>query len=136
MAMKRINSKFWLALTVLLLVSLACNFAASTASVSDAYMANDEQGDNPTSVFAQDEVFYCLVTLKNAPDDTALKAVWKVVAVEGEEPGMEIDSAELTAGSGKHSFSLSNDNLWPLGTYSVEIYMNDELKQTLEFTVE
>ena len=134
--MKRINSKFWFILTVLLMVSLACNFSASTASVSDAYMARDEAGDDPTTVFAQDQVFYCLVTLKNAPDDTALKAVWKIVAVEGEDPGMEIDQAELTAGSGKHSFSLSNENLWPIGTYSVEIYMNDELQQTVEFSVE
>ena len=134
--MKRINSKFWLVLTVLLLVSLACNFAASTASVSDAYMARDEDGDDPTTVFAQEEVFYCLVTLKNAPDDTALKAVWKTVNVEGEESGMVIDEVELTAGSGKHSFSLSNENLWPFGTYSVEIYMNGELQQTVEFSVE
>lgn len=134
--MNRINSKFWFVLIALLLVSLACNFSASTASVDEVYLARDEPGDDRTTVFAQDEIFYCFVTLKNAPDDTILKAVWKVVNVEGEESGMVLKELDLTAGSGKHQFSLSNQNLWPVGTFSVEIYMNDELQQTVEFSVE
>ena len=34
------------------------------------------------------------------------------------------------------TYNLSNDQLWPIGTYKVEIYLNDKLDQTLEFSVE
>jgi len=134
--MKNMFQKLWFVLAVLLLTSLACSFSASTAKVSDVSMARDEQGNESTSFFAQDEVFYCFVTLANAPEDTALKAVWKTVNVEGEQAGLILDEAELKAGSGKHQFSISNQNLWPLGVYAVEIYLNNELQQTLEFHVE
>ena len=62
--------------------------------------------------------------------------MWKTVNVEGEQAGLTLDEAELTAGSGTHQFTLSNQNLWPLGVYAVEIYLNHELQQTLEFRVE
>jgi hypothetical protein len=131
-----LNSKLIFVISALVLVSLACSFSASTAKIKEVFMARDEQGQDRTTVFAQDDPFYCVVNLANAPDDTKLKAIWKVVSVEGEDPGMIIDQYELTGGSGTYPFSLTNDNLWPLGTYSVEVYMNDELQQTLEFTVQ
>jgi hypothetical protein len=40
-------------------------------------MATDEDGSNRTTVFSQEAVFYAMVDLKNAPDDTKLKAVWR-----------------------------------------------------------
>ena len=134
--MKRFNSKLLFVIVALLLVSLACNFSASTAGVKEVYMATDEAGDNRTTSFSQDQAFYAFVVLSSAPDDTALRAVWKIVNVEGEEPGTEIEATDLTAGSGTHRFSLTNQQLWPLGTYSVDIFMNDELQQTVEFSVE
>ena len=124
-----------LALTVLVLSALACEFSASTANISDAWMSIDEDGAERVTTFAQDAVFYAQVDLQNAPDDTALKAVWMAVEAQDTEPNFVINETEFITGSGLVHFTLSNDNLWPIGKYKVDIYMNEELVQTLEFEV-
>ena len=43
---------------------------------------------------------------------------------------------EFTTGSGLINFNLSNDNLWPTGSYKVDIYMNGTLTSTVEFSVQ
>ena len=132
------KNKFYILLSIVVLVaaSLACNFSASTASINAAFMAHDQEGTQPTEVFAQDEVFYCIVELANAPDDTHLKAVWTAVDAAETEPNLLINETEIDTGSGQVHFDLSNDSLWPVGSYKVEIYMNDELNQTVNFTVQ
>ncbi len=121
---------------VLLIVSIACSFSASTANIKDAYLSIDEEGTNPVNSFTQDQVFYAIVNLANAPDDTTLKATWYAVDVEGVEPNLMIDEVTLTGGDGVYPFSLENNDLWPLGSYKVDLWLNDKLDRTLEFTVE
>jgi hypothetical protein len=126
-----------LAATLLLVSILACGGSISTANISSAWMATDEEGNNPTTVFTQDAIFYAMVDLKNAPDDTKLKAVWTVVEAEGTEPNLMLNETEITSGDGLIHFQLENtDYLWPLGQYKVEIYLNDKLDQTLTFEVQ
>jgi len=134
--MNRNRLKVILAISSLLLVMVACSFSASTANIKDVKMARDYDGNDPTTTFAQDEVFYCVVELANAPDDTVIKASWVAVDVEGAEPNTFIDETELSTGSGTVHFELSNNGLWPLGKYAVQLYLNGELEQTVEFTVE
>lgn len=119
----------------LLAAALACGGSVSTASISSAQMAADSAGTQLTTVFAQDQVFYCVVQLANAPDDTKLKAVWTAVEAEGEQPNTLIDQSEITT-SKPASFHLSNQGLWPKGKYKVDLYLNDKLDQTLEFQVQ
>lgn len=121
---------------VLLFVSMACSFSASTANIKDAYLAADEEGTTPVKSFTQDQVFYAIVSLANASDDTTLKATWYAVDAEGVEPNLMIDEVSLTGGDGVYPFSLENNDLWPLGTYKVDLWLNDKLDRTLEFTVE
>lgn len=134
----RYSSKVILVFLLLLaLAGLACGGSFSTANIGEAFISSDEAGQNRTTTFAQDEqTFYCQVILNNAPDDTVVKAVWTAVAVEGEEADLFLDENSLTGGDGQLTFSLSNDNLWPIGAYKVDIYLNDELDQTLNFTVQ
>jgi len=42
----------------------------------------------------------------------------------------------ITTGSGVVHFILNNDNLWPTGSYKVNIYLNGELETTVEFVVQ
>jgi hypothetical protein len=134
--MNRSAIRITLPVIVLLLSILACGVSASTANIQSARMARDSEGNEPTDVFAPEETFYCIVDLANAPDDTTVKAAWTAVAVEGAEPDTFIDETELTTGSGNLHFELTNDGPWPAGTYKVDLYLNDELKQTLEFQVQ
>jgi hypothetical protein len=123
-------------LLILMFVSLACGGSISTANIADAWIAADDAGSNPTTTFSQDAPgFYALVDLQNAPDDTVLRAVWIAENVQDVDPGFVIDEAELVNGSNLAHFSLENDQLWPLGQYKVEIYLNGELAETLTFEV-
>ena len=121
---------------ILLLVAAACGFSASTANITDAYTARSENGEyQQTAVFAQEDVFYAIIEVANAPDDTVAKAMWYAVEAEGVDPNYMIAEAEYTGG-GEITFDLTNnDMLWPAGKYKVEIYLNDELEKTLEFSV-
>ncbi|MBT3389597.1 MAG: hypothetical protein HN413_04225 [Chloroflexi bacterium] len=128
--------KLILAISLLILSILACDFSATTANIAEAFMARDYDGTQPSTAFAQDETFYCVVDLANAPDDTTVKAVWIAVQADGVDPNFLIDETEITSGSNSLHFELSNDNLWPTGKYKVELYLNGELDRTLEFEVQ
>ena len=119
----------------MLAAALACGGSVSTASISSAQMATDDAGTQPTTVFTQDQVFYCVVQLANAPDDTKLKAVWTAVEVEGEQPNTIIDQSEITTSKPAY-FHLTNQGLWPKGKYKVDLYLNDKLDRSLEFQVQ
>jgi hypothetical protein len=124
------------ALSITVLTVLACGFSVSTANIKDATMAHDYDGNEPTTVYDGRATFYCIAELANAPDDTTVKAVWTAVQVDGVAPDTFIDEYELTTGSGTVHFELSNNQLWPRGKYKVDLYLNDELDQTLEFEVQ
>ena len=133
--MKKELSRIVIAVLVLALASVACNFSASTANIRDAYMARDNAGADRTTVFAAEDVFYCIVEVANAPDDTTVKAIWYAVDVEGMDRNSVIGQIETAAGQEVIPFILSNENLWPAGKYKVEIYLNNELDTTLRFKV-
>jgi hypothetical protein len=128
-----------LVLTFALILS-ACSVSASTANISDAKMTQDEGGKNPAKVFSpNDQTFYCIAELSNAPENTAVKAVWTAVDVEGVKPNLKIDESRITAdGSGQLTFDLTNDGPWPVGQYKVDLFLNDdeEPARTLEFKVQ
>lgn len=125
----------FIGLMMLVLSTVACEFSASTANIGDAWLSDSEDGGTRVTTFAQDAVFYAFVDLKNAPEDTTLKAVWIAVDVEGVEPNFVINETQFTSGSNVVTFDLSNNNLWPLGRYRVEIYLNGTLDKTLDFEV-
>ena len=114
----------------------ACSFSASSASISSAKMATDEDGKNPTETFSPNEPFYCIVELSNAPNDTEVRAVWTAVKAEGANPNTKIDEAKTTSGSGQLQFNLSNEGPWPTGDYKVDLYLNDAKKPTKTLTFE
>jgi len=114
----------------------ACGGSFSTARIEEAWMSSDQAGEARTTAFSQDAVLYAQVDLRNAPDDTQLKAVWIAVQAQGAEPNFVIQETEITTGSGLVNFELSNTNLWPVGSYKVDIYMNGELAQSLSFSIQ
>lgn len=136
--MKRYGLIIWIVIALATLAMPACSFSASTANISEAKMARDPQGKQPTKVFSPDETFYCVTTLSNALDDTTLKAVWTAVDVQGTKPDTKIKEVSIKSGSGQVEFNLANDSPWPVGEYKVDLFLNDEKKpgRTLEFKVQ
>jgi hypothetical protein len=133
----RITFLFLPVCAVFLVLTLsACSFSASSANISSAKMARDQDGKKPTETFSPNEQFYCIVELSNAPKDTKVRAVWTAVKAEGAEPNTEIDEAKTTSGSGQLQFNLSNEGPWPTGDYKVDLYLNDTKKPTKTLTFE
>lgn len=132
------NLKVIFVLTVLALAVSACEFSFSTANFSDAFMAADPDGAQRTTTYAQDAVFYAIVDLVNAPDDTEVKAVWIAVNAEGVEPEFAIDDVTLISGDARLTYDLTNapNTLWPIGDYRVDLYLNNELETSLAFQVQ
>jgi outer membrane usher protein FimD/PapC len=121
------------AFTAILLATLACNFSASTAKITDAYLAFDEGGTQKTTVYTPTDQFFVIVVLANAPSDTVTKAVWTGVELANGEKNVKLVENEFTSGNKKVYFTASGD--WSVGKYKVDIYLNDKLDRTLEFEV-
>jgi hypothetical protein len=127
------------------IVLAACSFSVSTANIPQAVLAKDVKGDNfdpvdPTSTFQPNQaVIHLVVTVVNAPSDTKVKTVWTAVDVGDAAPAnTKIDEAEVTMdGSGNAHFTLSepSSGAWPAGKYKVDVYLDDKLDRTLEYTV-
>lgn len=133
----RIHQRKLLFVVVLLAaLMLACDFSFSTANIPEAYMAADSDGQQATTAFGQEATFYAIVSLSNAPDDTAVEARWYAVNAEGVDPEYFLDQASTTSGDAVLTFHLANDMLWPLGEYRVDLYLNGELETSLNFTVQ
>ena len=115
---------------------LACGESISSANISDAWLANDAEGNNRTTTFSQSDVMNLFIDLKNAPDDTELKVNWIAVNAEGVDPNFVINESSYTSGDDTVHFDLSNDNLWPVGSYKADIYLNGTLDRTLTFEVQ
>ena len=142
--MKRIVASIALLLAVSVAL-VACSASYSTANIPNAVLAKDVKGDNfdpvdPTSTFPTDQpVIHLVVTLKNAPSDTKVKAVWTATDVGAAAPaGTVIDQAEITMdASGNVHFTLSrpDSGVWPVGKYKVDVYLDGKLNKTLQYEV-
>ena len=124
------------AIAVLAVSVLACGGSFSTAKINDAWLASDAEGSNRTSTFSQSDTMNLFIDLKNAPDDTKVKVAWIAVDAEGVDPNYVVNESNYTAGSETVHFDLSNDNLWPTGSYKADIYLNDTLDRSLTFAVQ
>jgi len=124
-------------IAALTLVTLACGGTISTANIKSARLSVNESGSPEMTTFNQDDLtIYLAITLANAPDDTVVKTSWIAADVEGVDLNTLIDETELTSGDGELYFNIANNQLWPLGQYKVEIYLNDKLDRTLEYQVQ
>jgi hypothetical protein len=128
-----------LALSLLVGVVICCSARAAEKKLLHAALALD-QNTKPTTKFAPDApkiyAFYIGDAVK-AGDK--IRAVWIAEDVGDAAPkNTKVDEATLTAASDnpKDAFSLSMPTKgWPLGRYRVEIYDNDQLAESLRFTI-
>lgn len=119
------------------LVIQACDFSFSTANFDDAFMSTDADGNQRTTTYAQGDIFYAIVDLANAPDDTVVRAVWFADNAEGLAVNTQMEDVSSTSGAARLTFNLANavNMPWPAGQYRVDLYLNDEFKTSLTFQV-
>ncbi len=123
----------------------ACGGGTPAApAITGAVMAKGTSGDTKdpvdvTNNFPADQsVFHAIVTIANMPSGTKVKAVWTAVDVgSAAAPNTKIDETELTVeGSRNLDFTLTpNAGQFPPGKFKADIYLNEKLDRTLDFTV-
>ena len=130
--------RFVLFVVVLVFASIACEFSASTANIANAHLSLDESDTQTVTGYSTDvPAFVCYFDLKNAPDDTVVRGVWTLISADGYDSNQEIDSAEITGSDNTYYFSLGGStDPWPVGQYKIDLYLNDELVQTINFEVQ
>jgi hypothetical protein len=142
--MKRFFS--FVSLVVLVaVVAAGCNFSVSTANITGATLSKDVSGDNfdpvnPTTTFPIDQpVIHLVARVANAPSDTKVKAVWTAVDVGDAAPANtkvgEVEVKLDASGAAHFTLSLPSSGVWPVGKYKVDVYLDDKLDRTLDYTV-
>jgi hypothetical protein len=99
------------------------------------YLAQDENGAVPADTFGQGDPVYVYGTL-TLPEGANLRTAWTAVQAEGNEPNTLIYEYEDKAYQpGAFWFRLEWPRPWALGRYRVDVYMNGEIVQSLDYTV-
>lgn len=153
----------WLALGLMLFVIVACSLgkkttnvstttnesagsdtsasdSTSTGAISDLHMAKDDKGDpgDETTVFSEkDRTVHSVAKLKEPKSGMKIKFSWWVVDAEGvkNQKLRDIDYTTRAFDNIVHGH-LTAPRDWPPGKYKVEVYVNDNLEKTVNFTVE
>ncbi len=115
---------------LLALAALACDLTFSTAHFENAKLYKEPDSQTVARVFGPDEAIYCRAQLKNASSDSAIKAIWIA------QPNTIVLAEELTAGNGDIALEATPpDGGWAIGDYRLELYLNGDRVQTIEFQV-
>jgi hypothetical protein len=98
----------------------------------------------PVKKFKPTDTFGVLVQLSEGKEGTKVKGVWTAVEA-GElkdkkilEKEVTFDAESLKKATVKNriDFTLSHDNPYPTGDYKFEVYINGELADSIDFTIE
>ncbi|HPJ76359.1 MAG TPA: hypothetical protein PLS36_05935 [Clostridia bacterium] len=137
--MKKIKVLSSFVVLVLIAVMLSsCSF--TTANFSNLTMSTGVDGFKPvnatTKFTTTTPAFYVTGDINNAPDDTVISAVWYYLDTDSD---YMIDQSQYQVEGTNNSFYFSlsiPDNGWPVGTYRVDLYIDDAVDQSIFFTVE
>ena len=156
----------WVATALLIFVVLGCNLSKNSNNsnnsnktanenkatpqptrranadvfVEKIYMAKDDDGkpgDRDRLVCPGDRTVHCVIELNKAKKGTKVRFIWKAVDVQGSR-NEEIKTIDYTTNSFENKvrghLTLPKD--WPTGKYRVEVFINDGLDKTIDYTIE
>ena len=129
------------AILALVLATLACSVGDTELSMTNTRTALDEDGVNVTTTFGPLDTVYIVSDIANGTTSNVVGSKWYVVNVEGVEPNLFLDEAEITLtedpfnGTVYFFFPPPNGE-WPVGSYKVESYLDGALISTNTFSVQ
>ncbi|MBA7573104.1 hypothetical protein ES708_14899 [subsurface metagenome] len=80
------------------------------------------------------QIVHVSIKINNITPEDQITTKWNYL-----ETGEEIDTVDFTteeSGSGYTSFNLATDLGFPSGRYNIVVYLNNELIETVEYSVE
>ncbi len=124
--------------------SCSCHF--STATISRATLTDKVDSDKVQAIGEKDvfsttaEKIYYVITYKNCPKNTKIKATWKYLGgPSAAPPAQVIDKPVLKTvqGAGRIAFSLGRPNQgFPPGKYEVVVELNGKTARSQTFTIQ
>ncbi|NOZ06420.1 MAG: hypothetical protein GXP41_08745 [Chloroflexi bacterium] len=126
----------WIAILLLILVTLACSIggggspAIGKVAVATA-LDKDYKAVSTTETYTPTQTFHLSVQVSNLEKGSALLTKW----YQGDKLVKEYPYSAEDSGSGYVGFSLTPKETWPIGKYRAEVYLGDELAQTVQFSV-
>jgi hypothetical protein len=130
------------AVLALIAASLACSLGIGEPTLDNVRMAKDQDGNQLASVFATADTIYVVSDLSNGKAGDVVTSKWYAIDVENTEPNLLFDEADINIdndgfnGNVYFYYPPPVDGAWPTGTYKVEIYYNEVLIDTANFTVQ
>lgn len=105
------------------------------SSVVEAYLALDENGQQPVAAFGQGDPIY-LYGVIDAPQGANLKTAWIATEAEGNAHNTLIYQFEdRSYQSGPFWFRLEWPRPWALGKYQARLYVDGKLDRTLDYEI-
>ncbi|HQU85311.1 MAG TPA: hypothetical protein PKY59_19380 [Pyrinomonadaceae bacterium] len=131
------------ALGILLLVSIACSFSASTAGLGDLKLAKDKDGNGASTTFKPNDVIFAVTAVNNSIGKNKVRFRVLTENVPGMQAGSvayKLDNSIDVDGSRPIWFTFSAPDGFVAGTYKTEIVMSDESgketdRKTATFTI-
>ncbi len=124
-----------LALGLLILVSTACNFSFSTASLSDLKFGKDKNASGAETTFKPEDEIFAVTAVNNSMGKTKVKFRLLFDKVEGAPTGAvahKIEKELPVEGNGAVSFNFSLPGGFTSGSYQAEFVMIDENGKELD----
>jgi serine/threonine-protein kinase len=107
-----------------------------TPILKNAYLALDQDGENPSTVFQTADDFYVIVEVADTLKEATLKSIWIAKDARGLAPDSILHEYEMPVTGGKYWMrNTQTEGSRGPGSYVVELYLDDELEQTLVFVV-
>lgn len=110
--------------------------AAPREGIFNGFLASDIKGVFTTNKYKPDQVIYLFFDINDPSNKNIIRIVWSVVDVKGFLPGaIRSDITDVATVKNYKTLSNHSANPWPAGKYKVDLYLNDNLQQTIEFEI-
>lgn len=127
----------FLILVALLLSSAACGGSGGPPSVESVKLVRGESEDVGTTFKPNDNPLRAVVKIANPKEGTKVRGVWTVVDAGGEK-NFKLPEKELVLQNIQNTvdFTVTLPQEWPTGKYKFEVFINDTLEKTVDFTIQ
>jgi len=133
------NKKISILLAVLILVvsTLACGSEAP-AGVSNLYMANNQDGNNPTTTFAPNDIIFVFFDVNAVDSGAQLQIRWYALTVEGQDPSEAFVITDYTYAGESTIYAQieSTEGGFPPAQYKVEVFLDGAKVGEQQFNIQ
>lgn len=125
-------------------MSWSLKFSASTAHIADTYLAKNVAQNKETDLefekvgstfHPNDGVLYLIVTMAGIVSEVKIIARWIAIDAGGVKNQLIDEGSWTTDNKEPFFFDLSLPRPWPVGTYKIDLLLEEKIAKTINFDV-